>query len=181
MLIQSQGFATQFPHLFNEVTWPWGRTRAKFMLLDRVPQHEEIANVDIVPRIGENWVMLQLSDGSWDIPGGTLEPGEGYLDAIQRELMEEAGARLISHQLIGAWWCQSLAEKPYRPHLPFPYFYRLVLTGEIEIERSPDNPIGAEKVISIASAALEVVVDRFVAQKRYDLAELYQLASGLRD
>lgn len=177
----SQDFASQFPHLFNEVTWPWGPTRAKFKLLDRVPPLEEIASVNIVPYIGEDWVMLQLSDGSWEIPGGTLEPAEAYLDAIQRELMEEAGARLITHRLIGAWWCHSLAEKPFRPQLPFPYFYRLVLTGEIKIDQLPANPTGAERVISVSSVTLKVVVDRFVAQNRFDLAELYLLASRLRD
>ena len=32
-----------------------------------------IANVNIVPYSGDEWIMIRLQDGSWEIPGGTLE------------------------------------------------------------------------------------------------------------
>jgi 8-oxo-dGTP diphosphatase len=35
-----------------------------------------------------------LFPGSWDIPGGHLEPGEGPLDALAREVHEETGWRV---------------------------------------------------------------------------------------
>jgi 8-oxo-dGTP pyrophosphatase MutT (NUDIX family) len=123
-------------------------------MLDQILPVEQIANVNIVPRYGDNWVAIQLSDGTLDIPGGTLEPGEDYMHAIQRELMEEAGAQLQSSQMIGAWQCFSLADKPYRSHLPFPNFYRLVLTGGIRFKQSPGNPPGGEVVSSVVCARL---------------------------
>lgn len=172
-----RNFHDRFPHLFSEVTWSWGPTRATFSLVDRVPPQDKIANVNILPWIGKEWAVIQLSDGSWEIPGGTLEPGESYLDAVHRELMEEVGANLISCQLIGAWHCHSLAHKPYRPHLPFPNYYRLVFAAEIIVVNPPVNPPGGESVISVDIVPLKTVVDRFVAQHRYDLAELYQLAA----
>jgi 8-oxo-dGTP diphosphatase len=175
-----QDIARQYPHLFKEVTWPWEPTRVSFVLLENAPPNHLIANVNIVPRIGNKWVMIQLADGSWEIPGGTLEPDEDCMDAIRRELKEEVGAQLISYQLIGAWDCLSLSDKLYRPHLPFPKYYRLVITGEIRIVKLPDNPPGCEKVISVASIPLKTAVDRFISQSRYDLAELYQLASRLQ-
>lgn len=76
---------------------------------------------------------------------GTLEPGEGYLDAIKRELMEEAGAVLKTFHLVGAWHCHSLADKPYRPHLPWPEFYRLLAYGEVELSEPPTNPKGRSR------------------------------------
>jgi 8-oxo-dGTP diphosphatase len=172
-------FSRQYPHLFQEVTWPRGPTLVRFIALDDAPPNYLIANVNIVPCIGDHWVVIQLADGSWEIPGGTLEPGEDAMNAILRELKEEVGAELISQQVIGAWSCLSLADKPYRPHLPFPQFYRLVFVGEISIVKSPANPPGGENVTSVESLPLQTCVDLFISQGRFDLAELYQLASRL--
>ncbi len=112
--MSSNYFNKDYPHLFHEAIWPWGPTRARFLLLDKAPLTSQIANINIVPRIRTFWVILQLSDGQWEIPGGTLEPGEDYIHAIRRELKEEAGAELVSHQILGAWQCTSLTDKPYR-------------------------------------------------------------------
>ena len=169
-------FPSLYPHLFQKVIWPWGPTQAQFVLLEDAPPQKEIANVNIVPTLAGGWVVLQLANGTWDIPGGTLEPGESYLEAIRRELKEEAGAQLISHHLLGAWSCISLADKPFRPHLPHPQYYRLVITGEIRIVELPENPPGDEKVISVVTTTLADIADRFISECRYDLAVLYQLA-----
>jgi 8-oxo-dGTP diphosphatase len=174
----ADNLAEQYPHLFSEVIWPWEPARAIFMSLLTAPPIDQIANVNIVPHTGEDWVTIQLEDGSWEIPGGTLELGESYMDAIHRELMEEAGAQLISCQLIGAWQCFSMAGKPYRPYLPFPRYYRLVLHGEIKFVGAPTNPSDGEKVVSVQLASLGIVMSRFRAQNRQDLAELYLLASN---
>jgi len=96
------------------------------------------------------------------------------IDAAGRELMEEAGAKLISHRLIGAFHCVSQAEKPYRPHLPHPKYYRVVLIGEVEIVSAPTQPKGSETITSVDTVSVDTAVKRFSSQGRLELAELYQ-------
>jgi 8-oxo-dGTP pyrophosphatase MutT (NUDIX family) len=146
--------------------------------LDEPPPDRLIANVNIVPRAGAHWIMLRLQDGSWEMPGGTLEPDEVYLETARRELKEEAGAELISFRPFGAWHCYSMADRPYRPHLPFPEYYRLAGLGEVELVGQPENPAGAEQVAVVERVSLSAAVARFSALQRYDMAELYQLAAA---
>ena len=166
-----------YPHLFCETLWEWGPIRAKFKQLDTEPPNNLIANVNLVPRTGSNWVLLQHKNGAWDIPGGTLESGETYMDTLRRELLEEAGAKLCSFQILGAWHCISMAEKPYRPHMPFPEFYRLVGYGQVELNTAPTNPPDGEQIVAVECVSLKQAIANFQSCQRDDLAELYQFAS----
>jgi len=171
---------TTYPHLFKQVTWSWGPTQAQFERFDTPPAPDLISNVNLVPYTGEKWVIIRLSDQTWGIPGGTLEPGESYPAAIKRELVEEAGAYLHSFQIFGGWRCRSLADKPYRSHIPHPEYYRLVGLGEVELRHAPLNPADGEIVEEVEAVSLETAIDRFESQDRFDLSELYQLAARLK-
>ena len=141
-----------YPHLFQERVWPWRDTpwRAVFELGIEPPK-ELISNVTIVPHTGDGWLLLRWQYG-WSYPGGKLEPGESYRETIRRELLEEAGARLESFTPFGAWHCFSFAKERYRPHLPWPDFYRVVGYGEVERVGEP-NP--GEQILEVASFCLE--------------------------
>lgn len=80
----------KYPNLFNEVTWPWGPTRARFVLLKELPIAQLIANVNIVPRVDDKWLILRHQDGSSDVPGGTIEEGAVSLE-VAMERFEATG------------------------------------------------------------------------------------------
>ena len=146
-----------------------------------MPPINLISNVCVTPFIDNQWLVLRLQTREWKNPGGTLESNESYMDAIRRELIEEAGARLITFKPFGAWHYFSTASKPYRPHLPHPEFYRLVGYGSVEIVGISTNPEGGEKIESVEFVPIEEAVKRFSAVNRFELAELYQLASRVRE
>ena len=159
--------------------------RWQFELRAVPPPAELISNVYAVSFIGARCLLIRMMHHQrqvWDLTGGTLEPGETYLDAIRRELMEEAGARLLTFEPFGAWHCWSSAPAPYRPHLPHPESYRVVGYGEAALVGSPTNPPDGEQVIEVACVPVEEAVRRLRTSwpDRPELAELYQLAAALR-
>lgn len=169
----------RFPTLNHEIKW--GAIQCSFELIQEVSSESLVSNVNLVPFAGHAWILLRLQNGSWDIPGGTLERGESYLDAIRREILEEAGAHLIGFRPFGLWRCRSSSKQPFRPHIPHPVFHRLIGYGEVEIVAKPSNPAGDEQVIAVEYLPLKDVVERLRNTGRAELAELYILAAALRD
>ncbi len=169
----------QFPQLATPVRW--GPVEAVFVPGQRLPPQSLIGNVNVIPFVGDLCVVLRMADRRPEIPGGTLEPGENYLATLERELTEEAGARLLSFTLLGAWRCHSAATESYRPHLPHPDFYRVVGYGEVDLVGNPTNPAGAEQITAVDLTSVEVASRLFTQWQRPDLAALYLLADYERE
>jgi 8-oxo-dGTP pyrophosphatase MutT (NUDIX family) len=57
-----------------------------------------------VTATGEAVLVSSSIEGSdWGLPGGGIEPGEGALEALAREIAEEACARLIDADYLGSY------------------------------------------------------------------------------
>ncbi|MBM7564726.1 NUDIX hydrolase [Paenibacillus sacheonensis] len=158
----------------------WGPVIGRFTLHEEAGDESLVSNVSMIPFVGSQVVMMQVDNGRWELPGGTLEAGEHYLDGLKRELMEELGAALIHYRIFGSFHCESSASAPYRPYIPHPYFRRLVGYGEVEIVGSPLNPEDGEQVTRVETVEIEEAVRRFQEGGRYDLAELFLLGYTCR-
>ena len=161
------------------------KQRWQFELRAAPPPANLISNVYAVSFIGAQCLLIRILHRQrevWDITGGTLEPDETYLDAARRELMEEAGAQLLTFEPFGAWHCWSSAPAPHRPHLPHPESYRVVSYGEAALVGSPTNPPDGEQVIEVACVPVEEAVRRLRTSwpDLPELAELYRLVAALR-
>lgn len=166
-------------YLFEDIQW--GTVSARFEQLDVPPDDALISNVSVVPFIGDRVVLIRLENGSCEVPGGTREAGETCWQTAQRELVEEAGARLLDYTPFGAWRCHSSSPQPYKPHLPHPDFYRLAGYGVVELVSQPTNPPDGEKVGAVEVMTVEAAAALFRASGRPDLADLYLLAAYVRE
>jgi len=157
----------------------WGAVEARFTV-EAVQDESLISNISIIPTVGDKYVVMKIDSGLWELIGGTLEPDEHYMQALQRELKEEIGAELISYHSFGHFQCKSNADLPYRPHIPHPYFIRVVGVGEVNIVSNPLNPSDGEQVIAVELVDHAEAVRRFEQIGRTDLADLYRLAHEVR-
>lgn len=168
----------RYPNLFQKATWSSGPTSIQFVS-ENFPPESLISNVNAVPVTSAGrYVILELADGTLEIPGGTVEQQEVPLDALRRELLEEAGAAIESAEYIGSWQMISQAEKPFRPHLPHPVAYRVVYRCQVTLISKPQIPEdGGELVVAVHSLNLIDAIRSFKQVDRHDLAELYQFSA----
>ena len=73
--------------------------------------------------------------GSWEIPGGRVDPGEKVEDALIREIEEETGFKVSIKEFLG--WGQGIGclhEKGTSTHRFILYFSCVIVSGEQRID-----------------------------------------------
>jgi 8-oxo-dGTP diphosphatase len=114
--------------------------RGVFLLLKEVARHllrRPVVGIAAAARTPDGrWLLVRRTDGDgWALPGGTLEWGEPLRTAIERELDEEAGVRVIE---LGA--LSGVYSAPSRD-LRFHAVTVVVHATVSEPERPPQNPV----------------------------------------
>ena len=143
-----QTWAERFPDLFAPAVWEWGELDVRFSI--EQPPDELISNVHVIGRT-EGGIVVCRNDHGWRfLPGGTREPGESIEETLRRELLEEAGARLVGPPTwLGAHRADHRRPEPYRPHLPHPVSYWINLVVDVVVDEAPTNPSDGEQVVEV--------------------------------
>lgn len=167
----------RFPELFAPQYWEWAGFDARFGL--EVPPDAEISNMHVMCRTDGGIVVCENDTGWRFLPGGTREPGEGIEETARRELVEEAGATLLSPlRWIGVFRCES-RRPPWRPHLPHPVSYWAYAAADVEVDGVPTNPPDGEQVTEVLVLPIDRAVEWLGAPRDGGAADIVRLAVAL--
>jgi ADP-ribose pyrophosphatase YjhB (NUDIX family) len=166
--------------LFGTTQATWAPIDLRFQLLTGEVDHARIARVYVVPFIGAACVVVGFEHGDWGPAGGGLELGERFQEALEREVAEEAGGRLLTYTPFAVLRCHSRAAVAYRPHLPHPDYDCLYGYGEIELVGPPRPGDSTERVVAVKVMPPDQAASFLASMGRTWEADLYRLATERR-
>lgn len=122
---------------------------------------ELVSRLHLVAVTAHGDVVVSRSVQGWRfLPGGTREPGEALIELARRELIEEAGARLLAGIApFSSFVSHSRTPAPYRPHLPHPRAYWLHAVAQVEVVGPPTSPADGEQITDVLQLPPREAVD----------------------
>ncbi|MXY95398.1 MAG: NUDIX domain-containing protein [Caldilineaceae bacterium SB0664_bin_27] len=110
------------------------QTRATYALNPSdSPPLSLVTSVRAVLTRGPQVMVMRDPDGEHIVPGGRLDDGEGLLEALRRELLEETGWKVRGEPaLIGLFHYHIHSPKPAGHRYPYPDFLQLLYRAEAD-------------------------------------------------
>ncbi len=167
----------RWPVLARGGVWDWGPIHWTCEPY-RAELESLAAGVRVIPFTGDRCVLVRFAEGGLAPPGGTLEPGEHWVNTALREAREEAGATLLSLHPFGAFRCRTV--RRYREHLPHPNFVLVIAWAEAKLAGAPTRPKGGETTSEVLSVTPTDAAEMLRTAGIPEFAELVLLAAEIR-
>ncbi len=90
-------------------------------------------HIFLFDRVGE-LLMVRHKLRGWEVPGGHVEVGESYEEAMHRELWEEAQVKVVKFEQLGYLKKMATGSKPEDCLYPYPESYCIFYGGLLEKE-----------------------------------------------
>lgn len=169
----------RFPALHRPDRWDWSAITMRFTT--QIPDEKLVASTHVIAFVNDLVLLCRDDrDDVWFLPGGTREPGESVRESLAREMLEEAGARLLGEfHPIGAHVGWTEAPRPYRPHLPHPHQAWLWGWAEAVVIGPPTNPEDGEVIAEVNAFPVRDAAERATTDTAW-AGELILLAAEQR-
>ena len=119
------------PKIQEEEVWGQLRLALSVYLTERPPPSDLVSSVRAVVLKGDCVVTVRTHGGATAIlPGGRVEKGESFSDALRRELIEETRWTIRDPKQVGLMHFHHLTPKPDSYRYPYPDFLWLVYAAE---------------------------------------------------
>jgi 8-oxo-dGTP diphosphatase len=162
-----QEIISAFPD-FNDISDGSSRKIEFVPFSSSIPNHR-VTHAYAVPFLESGLcIAARRGDGRWCLPGGTLEPGETWTEALHRELLEETGTSIKRYAAFGAYHTAGDPES-----------YRIVCWADVEIVATPADPDGARGVVEIRQVTPSTAAGMFSMNERH-LRPVYLIAEEVR-
>ena len=109
----------------SQITAKWGggiELEVTGYLCSEAPPSELVSSVRAIVFDEDRVLVMTNLDGTHIVPGGRVEQGESFEEALRRELLEEAGVEVRVIAQIGVVHLRHTTPKPKNHPFPYPDF-----------------------------------------------------------
>jgi 8-oxo-dGTP diphosphatase len=172
-------WADRFPDLFRPRHESYANADLEFRL--GAPPDDQVARLHVVAVDVDGLVVVCRTVEEWRfLPGGRRAEGETLEHLVGRELLEEAGCRLV--EPLGALFAHqhvtSHNSRPHHPWFPHPESSWGYATARVEIVGEPQIPPDGEAVVEVRTLSPTDAAD-WLRVHDAEHADVVLLAAGM--